>query len=72
MGPVNETLTRDAPAPFRQDEFFTDGLDTSPKPGIGPILVTGASGYVGGRVVRELLHRGYRVRVLIRSDARTA
>ena len=30
-------------------------------------LVTGASGYIGGRLVRELLTAGYRVRVLARS-----
>ncbi len=30
-------------------------------------LVTGATGYVGGRLVPELLARGYRVRVLARS-----
>jgi uncharacterized protein YbjT (DUF2867 family) len=32
-----------------------------------PILVTGASGYVGGRLVPELLAAGYRVRCLARS-----
>ncbi len=36
---------------------------------MGLILVTGATGYVGGRLVPELLARGYRVRVLVRADA---
>jgi uncharacterized protein YbjT (DUF2867 family) len=30
------------------------------------VLVTGATGYVGGRLVRPLLSRGYRVRCLVR------
>jgi len=30
------------------------------------ILVTGATGYIGGRLVPELLRHGYRVRVLVR------
>ncbi|MCE7874565.1 NAD-dependent epimerase/dehydratase family protein, partial [bacterium CPR1] len=29
------------------------------------ILVTGASGYIGGRLVRVLLERGHQVRVLV-------
>ena len=33
-------------------------------------LVTGATGYVGGRLVRELLAHGYRVRVLARTPAK--
>ena len=33
-------------------------------------LVTGATGYIGGRLVRELLHHGYRVRVLARNVER--
>lgn len=34
------------------------------------ILVTGATGYVGGRLVPRLLDAGYRVRVLVRDAAR--
>jgi uncharacterized protein YbjT (DUF2867 family) len=35
-----------------------------------PILVTGASGYVGGRLISELLSRGRSVRALARDPAR--
>jgi uncharacterized protein YbjT (DUF2867 family) len=34
------------------------------------MLVTGATGYVGGRLVPRLLEAGYRVRVLVRDPAR--
>ena len=37
---------------------------------IGTILVTGATGYIGGRLVSRLLEEGRRVRVLVRSKAR--
>ena len=36
----------------------------------GRILVTGATGYIGGRLVPRLLEEGYRVRVLTRSQTR--
>lgn len=36
------------------------------------ILVTGATGYIGGRLVRRLLEAGYRVRVLVRDPRRIA
>ena len=34
------------------------------------MLVTGAAGYIGGRLVPELLARGYRVRVMVRGEPR--
>jgi nucleoside-diphosphate-sugar epimerase len=37
---------------------------------IGRILVTGATGYVGGRLVPRLLEAGYQVRCLVRDPDR--
>ena len=34
------------------------------------VLVTGATGYIGGRLIRELLSHNYRVRVLVRDAKR--
>ncbi|MCK5137503.1 MAG: SDR family oxidoreductase [Bacteroidales bacterium] len=48
-------------------ESFCKGLPSIPKPEIGVILVTGATGYIGGRLVPELIGRGYNVRVMVRS-----
>ena len=36
------------------------------------VLVTGATGYIGGRLVPRLLARGYQVRVLVRSPGKLA
>lgn len=51
------------------DTPFCAGLPTSPRDFEGCVLVTGASGYIGGRLVPELLERGYRVRVMVRGGA---
>ncbi|WP_320042239.1 SDR family oxidoreductase [uncultured Desulfobacter sp.] len=51
----------------QRSELFCDDLPTRPVAEKGLILVTGASGYIGGRLVPELIARGYRVRVLVRS-----
>jgi uncharacterized protein YbjT (DUF2867 family) len=48
-----------------QDLYCTD-LSSRPNPGLGKILVTGATGYIGGRLVPELLARGYNVRIMVR------
>ncbi len=47
-------------------DLLCSGLPSRFQPQIGRILVTGASGYIGGRLVRELLARGYKLRVMVR------
>ena len=51
---------------FDSNELLCTNLLTTPKPEVGTILVTGATGYVGGRLVPELLARGYKVKVMAR------
>jgi uncharacterized protein YbjT (DUF2867 family) len=48
--------------------LFCHDLPTRPLRGAGKILVSGASGYIGGRLVPELLARNYQVRVMVRAD----
>ena len=50
-----------------EESLFCRDLTTTPTPEIGTVLVTGASGYIGGRLVPELLARGYKVRVMARA-----
>jgi len=50
------------------ESLFCNDLPTSPQPQLGKILVSGASGYIGGRLVPELIARGYRVRAMVRAD----
>lgn len=50
-------------------EKYCEELLTSPQPELGKILVTGATGYIGGRLVPELLDRGYDVRLMVRAPS---
>lgn len=51
-----------------KSELFCSDLPTRFQPQLGRILVTGASGYIGGRLIPELLARGYKVRIMVRSE----
>jgi uncharacterized protein YbjT (DUF2867 family) len=53
----------------RREYRYTADLPTTPAPWIGTVLVTGASGYIGGRLVPELLARGYKVRIMVRGQS---
>ncbi|NIQ01807.1 MAG: NAD(P)H-binding protein, partial [Nitrospinaceae bacterium] len=52
--------------PEKVNYHYCDDLPTSPLPGVGTVLVSGANGYVAKRLVPELLFRGYRVRCMLR------
>ena len=52
-----------------KSDYFCTELATSPLKCQGIILVSGATGYIGGRLVPELVNRGYRVRAMARADA---
>jgi len=54
---------------LEDSELFCSDLVTKPKPEIGKILVTGATGYIGGRLCPELIARGYSVRVMVRTPS---
>lgn len=58
-------------APQSSDEqtLYCRELPWKPRTDIGRILVTGASGYIGGRLVPELLARGYKVRLMLRAPS---
>jgi uncharacterized protein YbjT (DUF2867 family) len=51
------------------DALFCQDLPTRPLSGAGKVLVSGASGYIGGRLIPELVARNYQVRAMVRADA---
>lgn len=51
------------------EDFLCHDLPTQPRPEVGIVLVTGATGYIGGRLVAELQERGYRVRIMVRGSS---
>ncbi len=53
-----------------QNRTFVTEPERSPEPANRLILVTGSTGYIGGRLVPRLLELGYRVRCLVRDPAR--
>jgi uncharacterized protein YbjT (DUF2867 family) len=52
--------------PRGEQDLFCVDLPSKPPADRGKVLVTGASGYIGGRLVPELLARGYSVRIMVR------
>ncbi|MFW6175333.1 MAG: NAD(P)H-binding protein, partial [Acidobacteriota bacterium] len=60
------TLTRAADEAPAETENQSDSRPSG-REREGPVLVTGATGYIGGRLAPRLLDRGYRVRCLVRS-----
>ena len=49
--------------------LYCHDLPSKPLAGMGKVLVTGVSGYIGGRLVPELLARGYKIRVMVRAPS---
>ncbi len=50
-------------------EWLCADLPTQPRLEVGTVLVAGATGYIGGRLVPELIARGYAVRVMVRAES---
>jgi uncharacterized protein YbjT (DUF2867 family) len=53
----------------KREYRYTFDLPTKPDRSIGKVLVTGASGYIGGRLMPELQSRGYQVRIMVRGKS---
>ena len=66
---VPSTRSQPASNSKESDESWDLDLPSKRDPHAGKILVTGASGYIGGRLVPQLLARGYRVRAMVRGDS---
>ncbi|MEA2069562.1 MAG: SDR family oxidoreductase, partial [Verrucomicrobiota bacterium] len=53
----------------KSGEMLCADLPTNPRLDMGTVLVAGATGYIGGRLVPELIGRGYKVRVMVRAKS---
>ncbi len=53
----------------KNKSLFCDNSLSKSLPNMGKVLVTGASGYVGGILVPELIARGYKVRIMVRETS---
>jgi uncharacterized protein YbjT (DUF2867 family) len=53
----------------KNKSLFCDKSLSKPLMNMGKVLVTGASGYVGGKLVPELIARGYKVRIMVRETS---
>ena len=54
---------------LESSELTCADLPTVPQVEVGTVLVAGATGYIGGRLVPELIGRGYKVRVMVRAES---
>lgn len=66
---VAPSISHKALVQAEDNPLFCQDLPSRPRSDMGKILVTGASGYIGGRLVPELLARGYRLRVMVRAPS---
>ncbi|MHB9097777.1 MAG: NAD(P)H-binding protein, partial [Syntrophales bacterium] len=68
---MTTTLSGDSVSfqPGEDHDLFCHDLPSKPLAGMGTVLVTGASGYIGGRLVPELLARGYKIRIMVRAPS---
>ncbi len=62
-----KTVSGNSIKPWENKNLFCFDLPSKPQPGMGRVLVTDAAGYIGGRLVPELLVRGYHVRIMVRA-----
>ena len=70
LRPLVAASTAATPSAARRSAPDTGPMPPAEAPGPTTCLVTGATGYIGGRLVPELLDAGHRVRVMTRSPER--